>query len=121
MRARARQWCTVDVAVDRVAVSDVIDQATGQPAETTSRRWSGQAHVRQAVAAQSRTTVREFGIRDLRVWVDDTASVETGDRFTVLYCPDDQTLNGVIGTVTDVDRDPIRAVRRFTVRLVSDG
>lgn len=62
-------------------------------------------------------------LRDLVVWIDDQdLSVTPGGdwRCTFTRCGD-PTLEGEVGTVTSVERDPSRACRRLTVRLPNDA
>jgi hypothetical protein len=122
MRARSQSpaWLDSSVTLTTVTPGVGVDPATGAPLSTSSSQ-SYAARVRQATAVQSRGQVRDFGVRDLRVWLPDHARVHTGQRCLVAYAPGDRTLEGRQGTVTDVDRDPASACRRATVRLDSDA
>jgi hypothetical protein len=90
-----------------------------RPSRTETAVYAGPALVRQQAATldqsgQGRTT----STGDLTVKISATnGAVIAGQKCRVTAC-DDPQLVGRVGTVTDVEHDSLRAVRRFTIRQV---
>lgn len=59
-------------------------------------------------------------VRDLTVWLEQSAAVTAGMRCRFVTVDDDSSLVGEAGTVIDVERGSYRAVRRCTVRMGND-
>lgn len=107
---------------------DTITAASVTPiVPTRAQMAAGAATVGTAVtyraAVQTTSLTDEAGqnvdrvVRDLTVWVDDPTGVITaGDRITFVTVRD-PSLVGETGTVLQVTRDSLQAVRRLTVRL----
>lgn len=107
--------------VDRIRIIDPtqsvdVDPITLQHIEGQTRQWEGCALVRQQTAQRVPGEGRVFGERLISLKVPSAALPKTGDRVTILECRD-ATLVTQVGTVLEVERDAIRAVRRCTVKM----
>ena len=90
--------------------------------EVVGYDWTGPGLARQLVDARvTGAEGREFGQADLKVWLKandvEAPAPERGYRVTVVACDRDPTLVGRSGTITTVERDPLKAVARIEVRM----
>ena len=115
----ADRWLT-----DRVCFADStnsvdVDAATGRHEVTVTDERTTPALIQEITADRQQNDGRTLGLADRLVSLPATYTVTTGERVTVLACTDPSLVDRV-GTVTDVERDSLRARRRVTVRFDSD-
>ena len=110
------RWLADTIRLWNESTTTDVDAATGLPTVTESDVWTGAALCRQDLTGRNQAAGRVYGERVMIIKVDISAAPETNMRVRIVECRD-TTLNGTYGTVVDVDRDAIRAVRRITVRL----
>jgi hypothetical protein len=116
MKAMQARWLVDTVRLYTETATTDVDAATGLPTVTESAVWTGAALCRQDLTNRTEAAGRVFGERVLVVKLHVSAAPLTNMRVRVMACRD-STLDGMTGTVVDVDRDAIRAVRRITVRM----
>ena len=110
------RWLADTIRLWNETATTDVDASTGLPTVTESDVWTGPALCRQDLTGRNQAAGRVYGERVMVVKVDISATPQTNMRAQIVECRD-TTLNGTYGTVVDVDRDAIRAVRRVTVRL----
>jgi hypothetical protein len=87
---------------------------------TLGTATASRALVTEQAALDLDTSQADRQQRDLQVWVPDTLVVTAGMRCNLTSVTGDPTLAGKHGTVIAVERDALRASRRFTLRLGND-
>jgi hypothetical protein len=110
------RWLADTIRLWNETATTDVDAATGLPTVTESDVWTGAALCRQDLTGRNQGSGRVYGERVLVIKVDMSATPQTNMRVRIVECRD-STLDAAEGTVVDVDRDAIRAVRRITVRL----
>jgi hypothetical protein len=116
MKGLQARWLVDSVRLYNETATTDVDATTGLPTVTETNVWTGAALCRQDLTNRTEAAGRVFGERVLVVKLEASAVPATNMRFRVVACRD-STLDGTEGTVVDVDRDAIRAVRRITVRM----
>ena len=81
---------------------------------------SSRALVTEQTADDINTDTADRTQRTLQIWVPDDTTVAAGMLCTMIAVDGDSTLAGKSGTVLEVERDALRASRRFTIRLGND-
>ena len=116
MQTLAARRLTDRITFGTLTTSIDVDPGTGLPTETGDLATTP-ALCRQASAVRDVTDSVEYQARDLTVWVGLNVAVAAGDTVNIIACPGDRSLQGMSGTIVDVSRDSVRAIRRFGLKL----
>lgn len=119
MTRQADRWLSDQIRVFTVAQTTDVNPTTGAIAETETGERYCDALIQELSADRQQNGERTLGLADRLVSLPVDAEIVAGERVQVTRCSD---LSLVLreGTVTDVERDSLRARRRVTVRFDSN-
>lgn len=119
MTRQADTWLTDVVQIDDQTDAVDVDPSTGAIVTTTDETNQWCALIAEIATDRQQSDGRTLGLADRMLYLTVDAMPEAGQRVTVIHCQGDITLVDRVGTITDVERDTIRARRRCTVRFDS--
>ena len=119
MIRQADTWLTDQICLTDQTDSIDVDPTTGQPSVTINDENTYPALIQEQTNTRQQNDGRTLGLADRIVYLPVDAMPETGTRVIILRAQDPTIINRA-GTITDVERDSLRARRRCTVRFDSN-
>ena len=115
---RAERWLSDQVQITNATTDTDVNATTGAITTDICEQRIVACLIQEQTADRQQTEGRTLGLADRLVALPADTEVIAGDRIEVTGCSD-LSLIGRFGTITDVERDSLRARRRITVRFDS--
>ena len=119
MIRQADTWLTDQICLTDQTDSIDVDTTTGQPVVTITDENTHPALIQELSTSRQQDDGRTLGLNDRILYLPVNAMPETGMRAQILRAQDPTLINRA-GTITDVERDSLRARRRCTIRFDSN-
>jgi len=118
MERHADTWLTDRVCIVEQTADIDVNPATGTIGTTITDENTYPALIQEISSDRQQNDGRTLGLADRMLYLSVSTLVDVGDRVIVVFCSD-VSLQDREGTVTDVERDSLRARRRCTIRFDS--